>query len=690
MFKSRLWIKAFLLILIIVGLCSLAIALYSIPLTWKITYAMEKKFATSMLDRVTDLVKAKYQEIEDYQKFAIASKKQELRNIISIVEGYVASEYDAAFRGNIAEKEAQKKVIEKVRRLRYGSNDYVFITDYNSVLVAHPDDNLQGKDFSTVKDAYGNLIVPPMVEIALSKGEGFHSYWWNRLNETEPAEKLSYSRLFAPWRWAYGTGVYIDDIKEEMDRKKDRLVQQLREMMRKIIIGKTGYMYIFDSKLNMIIHPNKKLEGTLFGPIKNPLTGRSLAKELVKSAHQEDNTLVYQWDRPSDPGHYVYDKISWVVYFKDFDWYIGSSVYTRELYDSSKRLANRIAWITFFVFAISIALGSFFLIKLLRPIERLSRVALKVQQGDLNVRSGIRRDDEIGILAREFDNMVDNLKDHVETLDAKVQEKTQELKENYDKLEYANRQIVDSIQYAQTIQNAILPKDEEVSPHLRDYFILWKPKDIIGGDLFWFDAKRDGFLIAVMDCTGHGVPGAIMTMIATMGLSWVVHDLGNKDPSRILTELNTVIRNALSQNTAESLSGDGLDIGICAVDAGYNTLTFSGARIDLYCAKGKEISRMDGDRQSIGYHSSGKNIPFTAHRIPLAADMRFYLTTDGLTDQIGGEQGFPFGRRRFVEFLSDHHLKPFNDQKALLDKGLTAYQGREDQRDDITVFGFKI
>jgi len=396
------------------------------------------------------------------------------------------------------------------------------------------------------------------------------------------------------------------------------------------------------------------------------------------------------WDRPTDPGNYAYDKISWVAYFKGFDWYIGSSVYTDELSDNSRLLAKRMLLSSIIAFVASLILGSFFLKRLVRPIEHLSKVALQVQKGDLEVRSGIKREDEIGILANEFDSMVEELKENVEKLDSKVQEKTRELNENYGKLEAANRQIIDSIQYAETIQNGILPKKENMALHMKDHFVIWKPKDIIGGDFFWFTPQDDGFLIAVADCTGHGVPGAIMTMIAGMALPQVVREMDTTDPSVILKALNQLVQRALNQHTGQSRSDDGLDIGICHVSKDQNMLRFSGARIDLYYSRGQELMFIKGDKQSIGYKSSDITYDYAVHEIHLETDIHFYMTTDGLLDQGGGVHGFPFGKRRFKEFLVEHQGERLEQQKESLKRTIGEYRGSEEQRDDVTVVGFTV
>jgi len=258
-------------------------------------------------------------------------------------------------------------------------------------------------------------------------------------------------------------------------------------------------------------------------------------------------------------------------------------------------------------------------------------------------------------------------------------------------LEEANTRIMDSIDYALTIQSAILPKKEDISKHVGECFITWKPKDIIGGDLFWFDAHQDGsFLLAVIDCTGHGVPGALMTMVAAATLDRVVHEVGSGDPALILRKLNVHVQRALHQHSSGSHSDDGMDMGLCHVDLAGRMLTYAGARISLFYNKEGEIQEVRGDRQSIGYKASDVGYIYTNHGIPLDTSMSFYMSTDGLIDQVGDPLGFPFGKRRFRSFLAEHCREALPHQEALLMKALEEYRGKEAQRDDILVIGFSI
>ena len=325
MFRSILFRKLFISIFVVVIVCSATLYGLSVPMIKKTVFATEEASAKTILNNVYELVDAQNSAIVAYRDSTLEACKRQLKNITLIQESYIRAAYDKC-RQNIArEEETKKNVLEKMRRFRYGRDDYVWVSNYNSVLISHPDPKLYHADFSAVKDIYGNLIVPPMVAVARDNGEGYTSYWWRRLGEREPIEKLTYSRNFSPWNWVIGTGLYIDDVSQEVARRRSKMIEELRAHLKKIKIAHTGYVYIFDSNMNMIIHPNSNIEKTNFSKLLDPITGQSIGKELIAVAHTPGAMLRYKWDRPDDKNNYIYDKISWVKYYKPFDWYIASS-----------------------------------------------------------------------------------------------------------------------------------------------------------------------------------------------------------------------------------------------------------------------------------------------------------------------------------------------------------------------------
>ncbi|MEI7729211.1 MAG: SpoIIE family protein phosphatase [Verrucomicrobiota bacterium] len=254
--------------------------------------------------------------------------------------------------------------------------------------------------------------------------------------------------------------------------------------------------------------------------------------------------------------------------------------------------------------------------------------------------------------------------------------------------EAANEQVRESINYARTIQQALLPPPRQMQGAGCDYFVIWSPRDVIGGDLYWLEERGGDFTVAAIDCTGHGVAGAILTMLAGSVLHRAVSIHGNRSPARLLAEMNHLIRLTLSREAKNTLSDDGLDMAICHVSRSGGYLEFAGARQSLFYVRGAEVVEVKGDNESIGYQSSAEHHQFQNHRVPLAEVRAFYLTTDGLLGQVGAASLLPFGKNALREFIAAHHAKPFAEQRQLLSERLTRHMGGETQRDDITVMGF--
>ncbi len=273
-------------------------------------------------------------------------------------------------------------------------------------------------------------------------------------------------------------------------------------------------------------------------------------------------------------------------------------------------------------------------------------------------------------------------------LERRVAERTLELKATLKKVEKVNRHMLESIRYAKTIQQALLPNVEWVRSWLPDSFFLYEPKDIIGGDIFHMEQTAEGFIVAVMDCTGHGVPGAFMTMIAASGFRTILKDEGCKDPAEMLKRLNFIVKTSLQQDTGRAASDDGLDAAVCHVDLSKRLLTYAGARLPVVIAAGNSFETIKGDRMSIGYASADLGFTFTNHTVPIGPGMQVYLYTDGFVDQLGGLRHRRLGRERFEELLKENFHRSFADQQEILLKAFKKHKGINEQQDDITVIGF--
>ena len=214
------------------------------------------------------------------------------------------------------------------------------------------------------------------------------------------------------------------------------------------------------------------------------------------------------------------------------------------------------------------------------------------------------------------------------------------------------------------------------------------PRDIVGGDFIFTNWSEQGYVIAVIDCTGHGVPGAFMTIIACFGLRKIIRDEGWHDPSRILRRLSFLVKTALHQDTDYALSDDGLDAAISFVNFDEATLTFAGAKLPLIYAYNNEIITIKGDRKSVGYKRSDINFEYANHTINIRKGMSFYMFSDGFTDQLGEKNDRRFGTRRLKNLLREISDKPFEKQEEILIRSFEHYKGKNERQDDVTMVGF--
>lgn len=254
-------------------------------------------------------------------------------------------------------------------------------------------------------------------------------------------------------------------------------------------------------------------------------------------------------------------------------------------------------------------------------------------------------------------------------------------------LEIKNKEIIQSIEYALKIQTAILPPRKIVQQYLEDSFILYKPKDIVAGDFYWMEIVDDLVLFAACDCTGHGVPGALVSLICHNSLNRAVREFGLLQPAAILDKTCEILVESFSKSE-EGIS-DGMDISLCAFNPKTKILEWAGAHNDLWLYKEGKLIETKADKQHIGLNESRK--PFTNHALKLNDTDTIYLFTDGFADQFGGEiREKKLTKKRFKELLSSvQHLSMF-EQGIALDNFLTEYKRELEQIDDVLIIGMKV
>ena len=294
----------------------------------------------------------------------------------------------------------------------------------------------------------------------------------------------------------------------------------------------------------------------------------------------------------------------------------------------------------------------------------------------------------------ELQNMdMQRQKQEIEDQNEVLNQRNEEIEAQRDFARKQNEEITDSINYAQRIQSAMLPPDSYVSELLIDSFIFYKPRDIVSGDFYWVKHVKDYVVVVAADCTGHGVPGAFMSMLGIGYLNEIVQRREVTQANTVLNELRKQIKNSLRQHGGRDESKDGMDMALCVMDLKNNTMQYAGANSPLYLIRGTgkeaQLEEYKPDLMPIGYYF-GKDASFTNHHIELAIGDTFYLFSDGYIDQKGGTEEKKFLSRRFKELLLSVQDQPMHVQKIILEKTLSDWMGDAAQIDDILVIGVRV
>lgn len=256
------------------------------------------------------------------------------------------------------------------------------------------------------------------------------------------------------------------------------------------------------------------------------------------------------------------------------------------------------------------------------------------------------------------------------------------------------KEITDSINYARSIQESLIPLETHFTKHFKDSFVLFKPKDIVSGDFYWVYEKNNVVFYATGDCTGHGVPGGFMTMLGISFLNEIVEVKGITTPSEILNNMREKIITTLKQHGNFGESKDGMDITVCSLDKNKKEFQYASANNALYIIKaekagqGQELEIYRADKQPCGFYLLPK--PFTNNIIKLEEGDAIYTFSDGFPDQFGGPTGRKYMHKQFKEVLLQNAHLNFTEQKNLLNASFENWRGKQDQVDDVLVIGVKV
>ncbi len=419
---------------------------------------------------------------------------------------------------------------------------------------------------------------------------------------------------------------------------------------------------------------------TAFALIEGAADRAAFAKAM-QEAKRRPETVTTAWVRLDGKNQLVA-----IGYIAELGWHVVSAV---DL--NAARIVN-VAWfrpaIAVVVLLMAIPLVGFGLAIerfVLRSLRRLHASASAIAAGQYDVALPDVAEDEIGDLTAAFGIMADRVKRHTEVLESKVRERTAALEIRNREVLAAHKQIADSIEYACTIQRSVLPNGQLEEAFGDDHFVIWRPRDVVGGDFYICHADDENCLLGLVDCAGHGVPGALMSMAGRAAIVRAIHETGPHSPAAVLARTDAAIRATLGNNGLAIATS--MDAGLVRIDRRKGRLLFSGARIRMFSVEAGNVTEFADSRRALGERRHGT---YRDHDLELVPGRTYYLASDGFFDQPGGDRGFGFGKHRFAAMLRDHAHLPLRDQQQAFAATLARYQGDWRQRDDITMLSFRV
>lgn len=419
---------------------------------------------------------------------------------------------------------------------------------------------------------------------------------------------------------------------------------------------------------------------------------------------------------------------------KDVDAY---SVKLRgEMDGASDRLMFWMRWLGIALVIGGLLVALFTVRSIVKPVNRLRDILLEMARGILPQQKIQSSDDEIGEMSEALNSLVgglkrttefsrevgsgnfdfehqplsdedilghallkmrDDLAENERMLELKVKQRTEEVVKQKEELEHQKERIeelykdvTDSIRYAKRIQESILPSENYIKSLVPDSFVLYRPKDIVSGDFYWFEKSNSKVLFAAVDCTGHGVPGAFMSLVGHNGLNQAVKEHQLDEPAKILHDLDLMANETLNQGDTENNVRDGMDLAVCSLDMAQMRLEYAGAYNPLYLIRNGELLQTKADKFAIGGRSLRQEKQYTNHQIELEQGDIIYIFSDGYADQFGGSRGKKFMYKQFRDLLLKIHDRPMEEQKDVLNATIESWKGSFEQVDDILVIGVRV
>ncbi|UXX81230.1 SpoIIE family protein phosphatase [Reichenbachiella carrageenanivorans] len=461
-------------------------------------------------------------------------------------------------------------------------------------------------------------------------------------------------------------------------------------------------MDLLDGNLN-ILYSNHEPEKVLIAKYPDVIPEDILIQKKKEGRFSTEDNL------------YFYHRQEGYLSFPGKDWLFIINTSKDHAFASLSEMRSTILMVGIVILLISSGLTVYMARVISNPLKKLRSAAVEISKGNYDVMIEGNNKDEIGYLIRQFNVTSQKLKTK-ETNEKKItqqlMEKNQEIQQHqnkiitqakainraYKEIKTQHTMVHSSLNYAEKIQNAILPDEKLLAEFFQDYFVYYKPKDIVSGDFYWFKHVQNNtgnhLIIACADCSGHGVPGAFLSMLGINALNNAIQYTTDYNPSALLAKVNNDIISTLSQEFSQNEAvQEGMEMAICSIDLTYNVMKYAGAGIPLLLYKDKEWTLTRGNKLLLGRNFSNDSLEeqkIEQHTFNLSNNDTFYLYSDGFKDQIGGKEHKKYLPKRFRMYLGMIVQKAMMIQKNLLDKELHEWKQDTPQTDDMLVMGFRI
>ncbi|NQV17810.1 MAG: cache domain-containing protein [Armatimonadetes bacterium] len=620
-------------------------------------------------------IENEYSSIIFHKHYAREKYKEQLQNVVNIAISNIEYFYNQFKKGNLTKEQAQQFALESVEDFRFGKNDYFYIYNSSGIAISHPNPNFKDSDMSEYLDIKGNNIWENVKETVKNTGEGFTSFWFIRLGETTPVEKLSYNYYFKDWDWVIGTGTYIDDIQKEEDKRLSQVMKELKDTFSRLKIEETGYFFLFNSKADMIIHPT--LTGQNLADFKHPLTGEDHLGRMKKVANTPGTSYEYLWYKPEQPGKYIFQKVAYVTYFKPLDWYIGAAFYLDEISLPARKIIIKQTILNTIIFFISVILAFILIRRITLPLKKLTAYANQLSSTEFSSMSetetkiksiALNLKDEIGKLAASFAFMIKSLKSHIQKLT-----ETTAIKEK----------IESELHIAKNIQKAMLPQPPYLIQDKFELYAALEPAKQIGGDLYdFFFIDENHFCFLVGDVSNKGIPAALFMSKSKTTIKFLTTLPDNKQvsPAEIMKKVNLELYQENKQFMFVTLF-----FAVLEIDSGKLIYANAGHNLPLF---------IRNNQVKFFKKTKGKPLGLKADRafeegtIILKHDDIIFLYTDGVTEAMNAKKEF-FSDELLQEVLGKNQSISSEDITKLILHEVNEFSIGCPRFDDVTILTFK-